>query len=171
MRDRRAVQPMRPFQVPGPQVRGLILKRRIGMNESDREDRLNSEHYEQGPPARDVALKRPGLAMCTDSRSCGCCIQHGRVGSRRGLVRRRSMLHRRHLPAVRGMRRGASAPPRSPPAVLMASLAVAISPRTGIPHTRRYCPITLNEGRLLNLLSACGYRAIRLRIVRHRPGA
>ena len=58
-------------------------------------------------------------------------------------------------------------PPGSPHTVLMASLAVAISPRTGIPHTRRYCPRRPNDGRLLNLLAAGHYRAIRLRIAGH----
>jgi hypothetical protein len=41
----------------------------------------------------------------------------------------------------------------------VASHAVAISPRAGIPHTRRYCPITRKEGLLLNLLAAASSQA------------
>ena len=162
MRDRRAVQPMRPFQMPGPQIGGLILERRVGLDEPERKGRLNDEHGDQRPPAGGVPPEHPPLGTRACRRSCGRYSSVGRVPEA-------SVAWRVVVPCSIGrtcLRSGAYAgvtrlPPGSPPAVLTASLAVAISPRTGIPHTRRYCPIRLNEGRLLNLLSAGHYAVIR----------
>ena len=114
-----------------------------------------------------MSREHPPFGTRARRRSCGCYVERGRVGSLRCLAGCCAVLHRPHLPALRGVPGATRLPPGSPPAVLTASPAVVISPRTGIPHTRRYCPIRLNEGRLLNLLSESHYTAIRLRIGRH----
>ena len=50
-RDRRAVQPVRPLQVPRPQIRGLILERRVSPHQPHRQQRLHCEHHQQRPRA------------------------------------------------------------------------------------------------------------------------
>ena len=56
-RHRPAMQPVRPLQMPGPQVLGLILERRIGPDQPQRQQRLNHKHRHQqqargNPPPR-----------------------------------------------------------------------------------------------------------------------
>ena len=48
------MQPVRPLQMAGRQIRGLILERRIGPDQAERQGRLNHEHRSQGPPAREM---------------------------------------------------------------------------------------------------------------------
>ena len=70
-RDRRAVQPVRPLQVPGPQVGGLILERRVGPDEPERKSRLNDEHRDQRPPARGIPPEHSPFARATSGGSRG----------------------------------------------------------------------------------------------------
>ena len=68
-RDRRAVQPVRPLQVPGPQIQALVLERRVGPDQPERQQRLDDEHRQQRPatgqppsggPVRAVRSGAPG---------------------------------------------------------------------------------------------------------------
>jgi len=45
------MQPVRQLQVPGPQIRGLILERRIGPHQPQRQRRLHRKHHQQRPGA------------------------------------------------------------------------------------------------------------------------
>ena len=49
IRDLGAVQPVRPFQVPGIQVQRLVPERGPGPDHADRERRLDRQHREQRP--------------------------------------------------------------------------------------------------------------------------
>jgi hypothetical protein len=44
--------------MPGPQVQGLILERRVSPNEPERKKRLNDKYGYQRPAARDAQLRR-----------------------------------------------------------------------------------------------------------------
>ncbi len=62
-RNRHAVQPVRPFQVPGMQVQGLTLGCGVGPQQPQRQSRLNRQHNQQRPtaghtPAAGTALTR-----------------------------------------------------------------------------------------------------------------
>ncbi len=128
------MQPVRPFQVPGPQVQGLILERRVGPDQPDRKDRLNGQHRGQRPPARDRQHADPPLLVRG--------LRRDRRGGQHGSLRR---LRRRneippacrhavvHGPPVcdQGTCRGRSATPRSPHNVMTASQIVAIVPAQG----------------------------------------
>ena len=83
-RDRHAVQPVRPLQVPGPQVQGLILVRGVGPEQADRQQRLDDEYRQQRPPAGHTPPGGPVRAARLGP------VAHQRA--RRGLHRRRELL-------------------------------------------------------------------------------
>ena len=45
------MQPVRPLQMPRPQIRRLILKRRIRPHQPQRQHRLHHQHHHQRPPS------------------------------------------------------------------------------------------------------------------------
>ena len=102
-RDGRAVQPVRPLQVPGPQIQSLVLVGRVRPDQPERQQRLDDEYRQQWPPAGHpppggpVVPARSGLP--------------GGERARRGLRRRRRMtVHEgspRPVPGVQKDRRPA----------------------------------------------------------------
>ena len=60
VRDRRAMQPPCPLQMPGPQVESLVLECRVGPQEPYRQGRLDQQHRQQWPrPGRQARPTRP----------------------------------------------------------------------------------------------------------------
>ena len=101
----RAVQPVRPLQVPGPQVQRLVLERGIRPDQPQRPGRLNGQHHGQRPPARHpppahppllirsgpphpsprrASLRRAGLRSASLRRAGLRSVSRGHAGSRRG---------------------------------------------------------------------------------------
>ena len=84
MRDRRLVQPPRPFQMPGPQIEGLVLKCCVGPDEPKRQPGLDSEHHEQWPAEdRLAALIRPSQGAAPDRGLAGMFRCDDDPGNRR----------------------------------------------------------------------------------------
>ncbi len=83
-RDGRAVQPAGPLQVPGPQVQGLVLVRRVGPDQPEGQQGLDDQDRQQRPPAGDAPPGGPARAARLGP------VAHQR--SRRRLRRRRELL-------------------------------------------------------------------------------
>jgi hypothetical protein len=182
------MQPMRPLQMPRPQIRRLILERRIRPDQPQRQHRLNGKHSQQRPAPKDtqpggplLAVRgslpwpRPGSWRCCRSRRRGdrgdglqnfCFGVLGRSVHRPwrsdkippGL----SLRHRPQAapPAITGRTRAHSAAPQQPTdcARILTSVCGALD-RT--PAYESYCALPPKEGRSHN------FRTIRIPGVEH----
>ncbi len=181
-RHGRAMQPVRPLQVPGPQVRGLILISRVGADQPQRQGGLHGQHQGQRPArpgpqphAGDARAPGPGHRVRRQHRCLDRGLRHRRSqpgpGGRRrgrgpacssGSLRRR---RRDDLPACRravfhsaarlrsGTRQGSSAAQgRRAAPPTGGVIFCADTPRTGIPHMKPTGRVPEGTGVYLNLL-------------------
>ena len=103
MRDRRLVQPPRPFQMAGPQIEGLVLKCCVGPDEPKRQPGLDSEHHEQWPAEdRLAALIRPSQGAAPDRGPAGKfrCEDDPRNRRADGQLKVSQMPDRSHVPGI-----------------------------------------------------------------------
>ena len=69
--DRGSVQPPRPFQVPGPQVQGLVLEGGVGPDEPQRQGRLYGQDGQPAASRRSATLASAGRAWPSGRPTCG----------------------------------------------------------------------------------------------------
>ena len=91
------MQPVRPLQVPRPQVRGLVLERRVGPHQPQRQRRLHGQHYQQRPGARSAHSSGRGPAAAT---SAGPIRPPGATGALTSARTSRLRADARHRPSA-----------------------------------------------------------------------